>query len=522
MAVVRASEEMTAGSRDFLRPPRSPAGRAGQRISPAAAQTEASRNAFVIALFLLAVILPIRIRLGELMLSADRIFLLVAFVPLLIGLLSRRAGSLRGIDLCMALYSLWIGLAIFMVHGAARIPFIGITIVEMFGGYLVGRILVRGQADYRVVFRYFVLLLVFLLPFVLIEQFTRRALLNEILGAAFETLPYVDYGTRLGLNRIQATFEHPILYGMFCSIGIANLFYLNRDNIAKALSLSGFSLFMTFAALSSAPLLSGILQVGMIIWDKLTKGNWKLLAALAVAAYVTVDLLSNRSPVAVFIHYLTFNAQTGYWRLLIWEYGMQNVWANPVFGLGLNDWVRPSWMHTPSVDNFWLLTAMRYGIPAVVFLMVGIALGLWSILRRQDLSAEDAQVRNAYVVSAVGLFFTLCTVFVWGSTAVFVMFYIGAGVWLAEAGRVPEKLSAAEKRQAGKARPARNAARTPVGARGQPSDRSRADTADVPGAETGNMSARKTVPATRPREVDVRPAAERNPARRNPLRPNGT
>jgi hypothetical protein len=380
--------------------------------------------------------------------------------------------------------------------------------------------LVRGQADYRIVFRYFVLLLVFLLPFVVIEQFTRRVLLNEILGAVFETLHYVDYGTRLGLNRIQATFEHPILYGMFCSIGIANLFYLNRDNIAKALSLSGFSLFMTFAALSSAPLLSGILQIGMILWDKMTKGNWKLLAALAVAAYVTVDLLSNRSPVAVFIHYLTFNAQTGYWRLLIWEYGMQNVWANPVFGLGLNDWVRPSWMHTPSVDNFWLLTAMRYGIPAVVLLLLGIVFSLWAILRRQDLSAEDAQVRKAYVVSAVGLFFTLCTVFVWGSTSVFVMFYIGAGVWLVEAGRVPDKISAAKRRQAGRARPARNVRSTPIGSRGRASERLRVDAAVVPGDEAGDISARETVPATRPREANVRPVAERGPVRRNPHRPH--
>jgi hypothetical protein len=177
-------------------------------------------------------------------------------------------------------------------------------------------------------------------------------------------------------------------------------------------------------------------------------------------------------------------------------------------------------MHTPSVDNFWLLTAMRYGIPAVVFLMVGIVLGLWAILRRQDLSAEDAQARNAYVVGAVGLFFTLCTVFVWGSTSVFVMFYIGAGVWLAEAGRVPQKPLAAEKRQAGRARPVRNAPRTPAGSRGQASERSRADTTIVLGDETGDISTGKAVPATRPREVDG-PAAEFNPVRRNPLRPHG-
>ena len=113
---------------------------------------------------------------------------------------------------------------------------------------------------------------------------------------------------------------------------------------------------------------------------------------------------------------------------------MENVMGSPIFGIGLNDWVRPSWMHSGSFDNFWLLQAMRYGIPSFVFLALGIAASIWSITRAQGLSFGQKQCRTAYMVALTGLLFTLATVHVWGSTSVFFMFYIGAGVWIAQAG----------------------------------------------------------------------------------------
>ena len=41
-------------------------------------------------------------------------------------------------------------------------------------------------------------------------------------------------------------------------------------------------------------------------------------------------------------------------------------------------------MGTASVDNFWLLTAMRYGLPAFLLLVAGIAANLVQIVRQQD------------------------------------------------------------------------------------------------------------------------------------------
>ena len=48
---------------------------------------------------------------------------------------------------------------------------------------------------------------------------------------------------------------------------------------------------------------------------------------------------------------------------------MMEVGRHPVFGIGLNDWTRPWWRaKMASFDNFWLLQAMRFGLPTLIFL----------------------------------------------------------------------------------------------------------------------------------------------------------
>ena len=169
---------------------------------------------------------------------------------------------------------------------------------------------------------------------------------------------------RMGLFRAQGVVDHPILWGVFCSIAIANTYYLYRDRRVRRLVLTAFSTAMTFTSLSSGPLLSAVLQLGMISWGWITRNAWWVLVGLVVFGYVTVDLLSNRTPVQVLISYLTFNPGSGYWRLHIWNYASAEVLRHPLFGIGLNDWARPGWLASSSVDNFWLNTAMRYGFRA--------------------------------------------------------------------------------------------------------------------------------------------------------------
>jgi hypothetical protein len=264
---------------------------------------------------------------------------------------------------------------------------------------------------------------------------------------------------RMGFYRAQGVFEHPILWGVFCSLAIANVFYLHhRTSFFKGAALAGFATGMTFTSLSSGPLLAATLQIGIVGWGWITRNAWWMLVGLAVLGYVVVDLLSNRSPVNVLISYLTFNSHSAYWRLHIWNFGIQNVWSNPLFGIGLNDWVRPSWMGTASVDNFWLLTTMRYGIPAFLLLVAGIVMNLVAIIRQPLPTEALRDVRRGYVAATIALALALCTVHAWGSLLVMVMFYFGAGAWMFTGGATPEAT--------GEAEPATSPARAARAARG--------------------------------------------------------
>lgn len=431
--------EQTAETAGYARPRRAARASSGATaVATGTAPAEATA-AGLLAFFLVSLLVPVYFELGGLRLTPIRVFLLAAVIPLGIRWLSGSAGRVTVGDVLIGLHCLWIGLALFALHGAPRIPYAGVTAIEMFGGYLVGRVLVRNVADYRTFFRYFLIALALLAPFAFMEMLTANMIISDLLDPVAETLRKVQGSIaeqRLGFFRAQVALEHPILWGTFCSLAIANAFYLYRAQPAKSLVLTGFATGVTFTSLSSGPLLAGVLQLGMIAWGLVTRNAWWVLAGLAVLAYMALAIVAGRSPIEVLITYATFNAHNAWWRLHIWNYGIDEVWRNPLFGIGLNDWQRASWMGTASVDNFWLLTTMRYGIPAFLLLAAGLLANFAQLVRaRLDPSLLD--VRTGYMIAAIGVIITLCTVHMWGATAVLIMFYFGAASWMYDVDAAP-------------------------------------------------------------------------------------
>jgi hypothetical protein len=374
-------------------------------------------------------IMPISLELAGLRLSPLRVLLLVLFVPYMLKIIRGEAGKFTIVDGLIIAHSAWIFLSLVVVHGAERIPFAGITMVELVGGYLVGRVLIRDAAAYQRMVRLLLGTMIFLLPFALIELLTGRLVIPEIVGKVFQTIYRGNSAVgRMGLERVYAVFEHPILYGMFCSIAIANLYYGLKSGVFWRILLIGFTVAMTFMSLSSAPLLSCGLQALLIVWDRITKGKWKLFLILAVIGYVTIDSLSNRTPITILIETLTFNSGTGWTRIAIFEFGILNAYDHPIFGIGFNDWVRPHWL-TASVDNFWLLTTMRYGFVGVAFLIGAFLMHFYKLMRAAVVNPAVHELRTGYGITLAAICFTMITVHVWGAVYVFVMFYLGAGSW---------------------------------------------------------------------------------------------
>ena len=393
-----------------------------------------------VLIYLLCVLVPIGFNLGPLAMTTLRLFLILMILPLLAQLLMGKFGRIMAPDLFFTLHILWALAALAVNNPAQVVQQVGSVGVEFLGGYLIGRAYIRSSEDFVALARWLIVLVLCTTPFAVHEALTGRSLILEVLHRAHLTaVTIVSIDARMGLERVQSSFAHPIHYGLFCSVAFSLAFVALRDVTTTGwrfvssviVALSGF------LALSSGALLAIILQIALILWAASfarLRGRWWLLVGFFALAYVVVDILSNRDPLQVFMSYATFSAHNAYWRSIIFEWGMKNVWAHPLYGLGLNDWVRPYFMYSGSMDNFWLVMAVRYGIPGFVLLVLGYVWGIFRVMRR-DFEGDPvlARIRRAWVFTFLGLSFTLTTVHVWTNIYSFVFFLFGAGMWLVSA-----------------------------------------------------------------------------------------
>ncbi len=387
-------------------------------------------------IFILGIITPIWIRVGPLLLMPHRIVLLLLFVPLFFMMLTGKAGRLRLFDFLMLGSSLWAALALAVngsVLGLSVPQQIGIYMLETFGAYMLARVAVRSVDDFLYFVKLFFIAILILVPFAVLEAVTHRALLLEVIPSG----PSINRNPpRWGLRRAQTVFAHPILFGTFCSVALGLFWYALRTHFGR-LSGAGLAFVGTFVSLSTGALLSGVMQAVFLAWEVTMKSvprRWTIFAVLSAIGYVAIDLLSNRTPFHVLVSYASFNSGSAYNRILIWRYGMENVWANPMFGLGADIalWSRPSWMSS-SADNYWLVVTMQFGIPCFVLL----AIALYMIIRKVSLAPLTDPVAQAcragYLIALGGLILAGGTVHFWHGVMAFVMFYFGAAVWTLDA-----------------------------------------------------------------------------------------
>lgn len=384
----------------------------------------------LLVIFMITIMTPIAFEVGGLRLSPNRIFLLVAIIPFAVSIVQGKIGRFTQVDMLFLLHGMWIMVALTVIGGAARIPFAGITAVELIGGYFVGRVLIRDIAGYRRLFRIILIALLVLMPVLLIEVNSGKLVIPDLLRPIFDTpdRSRSAYG-RLGFERVYGVFDHPILWGLFCSLTLANFVTMARGNMAKITFGVALSIFTTMLSLSSAPLMACALQIGLLAWGWIMGGRWKMLMIGLVVSYVVIDLLSDRTPVTILIETMTFNPLSGYTRIAIFDAGWAAVKGSPIFGIGFNDWPRPHWL-TSSVDNFWLLTSMRYGLVGAGFLLLALLSHFWLLSKSKITDPDVAAARLGHSIALAGISFTMLTVHIWGTMSVFTMFYLGAGAWM--------------------------------------------------------------------------------------------
>lgn len=389
----------------------------------------------VVILFLLGLIIPLFVYLGPLRLSVYRLVILVFFIPCLYIIFSGRVGKIRNADIFVVLLCLWSSASLVYHHGfALMVEPIGVLWLETFGSYLVGRCFIRTPNDFYFMVKFLFVFAIFLFPFGVYEALTGQNLIIsafKIIGPTIQNQTNIE--PRMGLDRVQGPFDHPILFGVFFASMISLSYYVIGFG-ARAIKGVFSSIFVGACgalALSSGPIIAITTQLYMILWDILLhsiRSRWAILFGIFVLGYFVVDALSNRTPFHVLVTYLSFSPTSAYNRILIWTYGYQNIAANPVFGIGLNDWSRPRWMSS-SIDMFWIVSAVRHGVPAWIFQLSAFFFVFFPVLLQVIRSRRVGDFRAGYLLTLVGLFVTGWTVHYWNSVFSYFMFLLGSGIW---------------------------------------------------------------------------------------------
>ena len=415
----------------------SPAGTLPPAASGAAASIQGS---IWIIVFLLSVVQPFSFMLGETTLGPYRLFLFLAATPVFAALAQGRAGRIILPDILVIAYSFWMFFAIFVIDGMQmKAPFMVAQIVETMVPYFLARVLIRNAANFRFFIRWWMIVGLLLLPFAFVELLTNQKLLLQLYagvpgGVVFKS---VIYPQRLGLNRVQGPFEHPILFGVFYAMAFAMAWRALPPADASPLRRSYWTVVCvigTFCSVSSGALSAVMLQIVLLGWDivlRNVKTRWRLFALGFAGLYLVLSLVVESSPLLYLISHITFSSGTAWNRVLIWEYGSAAVMQHPIFGNGFHDWNRPDWVGA-SVDNYWLLITMRYGLVGLGLHAATFLLVFWKAARA-NLGSEPpiaGLCRSAYLISLAGVSTAIATVFIWSASYSMFMFLLGSGVWI--------------------------------------------------------------------------------------------
>ena len=323
-------------------------------------------------------------------------------------------------------------------HGLeASLQTSGILLLETVAPYLLARYYIRDASDFVSTIQFFFWVILFLFPFAVIELVSHQNILLQAFGAIAPTFEEAaDF--RSGLKRVQSVFDHPILFG----VAVGSMFALVHaalgygQSVAQKALKSGIVAMTCFMSLSAGPLLAVIIQVLILTWSSVvaSKYKWPLLLGLVASITVLLQLVANRSALDVIAGLVVFDDQSYWYRLVIWDYGTASVQSYPLWGVGKNEWPRPSWMPS-SIDNLYLLLAVRHGLPAPLFMLSGLFAIIVAVALRSGDGNKMEAFRTAWLSSMVGLFLVGWTVAFWNATYVLYFFLLGAGVWFLDTGR---------------------------------------------------------------------------------------
>jgi hypothetical protein len=389
--------------------------------------------------------------LGDFKLTPGKTVITLLVIPALLSMIAAVVKHKRRFmtsDFFALAASIWMVVAPGLVSGPDVVGGAIPQALEVFGSYFIARALFFEEASIQELYRALKIVAICVIALGILDMLTQHFVAIEFVENVLQ--PYHPpteappisandphyHRMVLGFDSVRATstFDHPILFGTFCSIMAAILLYSEESSGSRHFYVS-LCVVGCLVALSSAPLLGLGIIIATYCYDYFFKrysGRWRLLMYVSLGGLGAVFVFSN-NPIGWLIRNLTLDPQTGYWRIMIWDLGLGVVSAHPFIGLykaGTGNEILQN-----SVDTLWLFKAMIYGLPMVIFLILSGAFAVVPVRGQSRVRAKNSRLDRtcaAYSLTIVMLAIIGFTATYWNAVWMFGIFCIGVRVSLKE------------------------------------------------------------------------------------------
>lgn len=398
--------------------------------------------------FLLVLAVPhtIAFYAGSFLVTSYRAYMIAIF-PLLLFTLARNNLRLTAPDVAMLAFTIWAPICIFLNFENSSTERSGQFLLEVPLAYFLGRVCFTSflQLKQVVVGLFFIAAVAALIG--IPEAISHQKPIIEWTSRITGIDPgFYNPGTdvRMGMRRAQAFFENTILFGLFgCSL-LAFVWYLERRPYHRLIKLCVIGI-VVFLSLSTTPAVAAVTQIIFITIETATRrlrNRAIIITAFFALGFMLVEVIYPPGAFGFLVNYVAFNPISSYNRILIWNYGLENLAEHPWFGLNPENW-RRAWFMGNTIDNFWIYNALLTGVFGWVLVAAIPLLAIvhFSRVRVSFRMYEYIAWRRAWTAVIVAFVFAGFAVAFFGRIQPFYYFLLGTGVAAAEIFRRDARLA---------------------------------------------------------------------------------
>lgn len=421
------------------------AGRAGPGRAVASARyasipkNSGRAASFAAWLVLIGLILPaweMNIQIAGAKFTAGRLAVTLLFLPALIAM-CQRGRRLLVCDLLAFATAAWMLIAAVSEAGTGALVSAGASSLDFIGSYLAGRVFFLGPVALDKFVRVLRTLTIFAVLLAIADNISGRWIAHDLSAAIFGTYPLGPV-FRDNMIRATSTLDHPILFGVFCSLAASILLFWETAPLRQAFYV-GLCLLGCILSQSSAALMCIVLLLAAYFYDRLMKripSRWTVFWTIIATVLVLIFMVANH-PLGWFISHLTLDPVSGYYRLLIWDAALDRISQSPIMGYSSSF---DEDILDATIDSVWLVVALRFGLPTVAFLFlanIAACLPVKSPHRESASNTYAKRMRLAFTIVLMLFMFTGLTVHFWNYMWIFWGLCLGIRASLQESAKRP-------------------------------------------------------------------------------------